>query len=378
MDNRQSEAVIKTVEGVQGIRGLAGSGKTIVLALKAAYLHSQHPEWKIVVTFNTRVLKGQFKQLINTFCIEQTGEEPDWENLQIIHAWGAPGDESKNGLYYQFCKIHGIEYLDYFHARNQYGRNNPFGEACHKALEEMQESVTVYDVILVDEAQDFSSDFLKICYEMLKEPKRLVYAYDELQNLNSQSLPSPEEIFGKNMSGDYNVSFTYDAQGRSDQDIILEKCYRNSRIALVTAHALGFGIYREPEGHTTKLVQMFEDKELWKEIGYKVKEGDLMDAHRVILTRDDESSPKFLEDHSEIDDLVSFKVFENEEEQYQWVADEIEKNLTEDELREDDIIVINSNPLTTRGASSPIRTMLVDKKISSHIAGVDSSPDVFF
>ena len=27
-------------------------------------------------------------------------------------------------------------------------------------------------------------------------PKRLIYAYDELQNLNTQSLPAPEEIFG--------------------------------------------------------------------------------------------------------------------------------------------------------------------------------------
>ena len=43
LDAMQSKAVIETVEGVQRIRGLAGSGKTIVLALKAAYLHAQHP-----------------------------------------------------------------------------------------------------------------------------------------------------------------------------------------------------------------------------------------------------------------------------------------------------------------------------------------------
>lgn len=60
LDSRQSKAVIETVEGVQRIRGLAGSGKTIILALKAAYLHAQHPDWKIAVTFNTRSLKAQF------------------------------------------------------------------------------------------------------------------------------------------------------------------------------------------------------------------------------------------------------------------------------------------------------------------------------
>ena len=61
LDHRRSRAVIETVDGVQRIRGLAGSGKTIVLALKAAYLHSQHPDWRIAVTFNTRSLKGQFR-----------------------------------------------------------------------------------------------------------------------------------------------------------------------------------------------------------------------------------------------------------------------------------------------------------------------------
>ena len=77
LDTMQSKAVIETVEGVQRIRGLAGSGKTIVLALKAAYLHVQHPDWRIAVTFNTRSLKAYFRRLINNFALEQTNEEPD-------------------------------------------------------------------------------------------------------------------------------------------------------------------------------------------------------------------------------------------------------------------------------------------------------------
>lgn len=378
LDNHQSKAVIETVEGVQRIRGLAGSGKTIVLALKAAYLHAQHPDWKIVVTFNTRALKGQFRQLINTFFIEQAGEEPDWENLQIIHAWGAPGDISKNGLYYTFCGLQGIEYYDFANAKKQF-EGNYFGKVCEKALKEMKRKTSVYDAVLVDEAQDFSPHFLKLCYELLKEPKRLVYAYDELQSLNSQTLPSPEEIFGKDEVGNYNVAFTYDSAGNSSQDIILEKCYRNSRPALVTAHALGFGVYRDaPKGKKTGIVQMFEDKELWEDVGYKVKEGELHDGERVVLARDHDSSPVFLENHSEIGDLVQFICFDNSIQQTKWVVDEIQKNLKHDELRLDDIIVINPDPLSTRKKVVPIRTLLYQMGIPSHIAGVDTSPDVFF
>lgn len=379
LDNQQSRAVIETVDGVQRIRGLAGSGKTIVLALKAAYLHAQHPEWKIAVTFNTRSLKGQLRQLINTFYIEQTSDEPDWENISIIHAWGAPGGGERKGIYYTFCETNNVEYCDFITARDKYGRIDPFGKVCEKALHEAKSIEPLYDVILVDEAQDFSPAFLRLCYEMLNKPKRLVYAYDELQNLRLQSLPSPEIIFGTAPDGSPRVKFAPFEEGRPQQDIILEKCYRNSRPALVTAHALGFGIYRKPEAQgASGLVQMFDQSSLWNDIGYEVVDGRLEDGHRVVLQRTSMSSPEFLEQHSDIDDLIIFKSFETQEEQDRWVANEIKKNLENDELRPDDIIVINPNPLTTKKIVAPIRALLFQEGIVSHTAGVDTAPDVFF
>ena len=378
LDNQQSRAVIETVDGVQRIRGLAGSGKTIVLALKTAYLHAQHPDWKIAVTFNTRSLKGQLRQLINTFYIEQTSEEPDWDNVNIIHAWGAPGGGEKAGIYYAFCSANNVEYYDFLTARNKYGRTDPFGEICAKALSEAKTFEPIYDVILVDEAQDFSPAFLRLCYEMLKEPRRLVYAYDELQNLRSQSLPSPEVIFGKLQDGTPRVKFEPYIEGYPQQDIILEKCYRNSRPALVTAHALGFGIYRSPESNGSGLVQMFDQSSLWHDIGYEVAEGFLEDGKRVVLQRTPRTSPEFLEKHSEIDDLIVFKAFDSQEEQDRWVAQEIKHNLEKDELRPDDIIVINPNPLTTKKIVAPIRSLLFQYGIASHTAGVDTAPDIFF
>ena len=379
LDNRQSRAVIETVEGVQRIRGLAGSGKTIVIALKAAYLHAQHPNWKIAITFNTRSLKGQLRQLINTFYIEQTSEEPDWDNIHIIHAWGAPGGGERNGLYYTFCSYNNVEYSDYMTARNKYGITDPFGKACAKALEDATEVKQLYDVILVDEAQDFSPSFLRMCYEMLNDPKRLVYAYDELQNLRSQSLPSPEEIFGTHEDGTPKVKFKPYEEGKPQQDIILEKCYRNSRPALVTAHALGFGIYREPTGvKESGLVQMFDQRALWEDIGYEVSSGKLEDGMHVVLQRTAESSPAFLETHSDIDDLIVFKSFDTQEAQDAWVAQEIKRNLDQDELRPDDIIVINPDPITTKRIVAPIRSQLYQFGIASHTAGVDTAPDIFF
>lgn len=378
LDRYQGKAVIETVDGVQRIRGLAGSGKTIVLALKAAYLHAQHPEWKIAVTFNTRSLKGQFKRLINTFYIEHTNMEPDWDRLSILNAWGAPGDKERSGIYYIFCKEHNIQYYDFSVARMEFSQaDNLFHMVCQRALDQVRDYHSLYDAILIDEAQDFSPAFLKMCYEILAQPKRLIYAYDELQNLGTQSLPSPETVFGNDANGNPRVIFNH--EDIPQKDVILEKCYRNSRPVLTTAHALGFGIYRKNVASIgTGLVQMFEEAELWEAIGYRVEEGTCADGQHVVLRRTPETSPSFLEEHSELDDLIVFKSFDSVNEQNHWVANEIARNLREDELRFDDIVVINPNPLTTRQAVAPIRAMLFDQRIQSHTAGVDTSPDEFF
>jgi len=378
LDHRQNRAVVETVEGVQRIRGLAGSGKTIVLALKAAYLHTQQPDWRIAVTFNTRSLKGQFKRLINNFCIEQSGEEPDWTKLRILNAWGAPGGAERDGMYYEACRQSGADFYDFRTASTHFGGSNrAFDGACKAALSKINKPLDVYDTILVDEAQDFSPSFLQLCYAMLKAPKRLVYAYDELQNLSGTSLPPPEDLFGTDEEGNALVSFAGGHQQR--RDVILQKCYRNSRPVLVTAHALGFGVYRAPPKMAeTGLVQMFEQPNLWGEIGYRVHTGDLRKGARVSLERTDETSPLFLETHSPIDELVQIIKFNSETEQNDWVAQQIEKNLNEDELRFDDVIVINPNPINARERCAAIRKTLFGRGIQSHLAGVDTDQDVFF
>ena len=80
-------------------------------------MHAQHPEWRIAVTFNTRALKGYFRRLINNFSLEQTGEEPNWRNLRVLNAWGAPGTDDRDGLYFEFCRTHGVDYFDFSSAR---------------------------------------------------------------------------------------------------------------------------------------------------------------------------------------------------------------------------------------------------------------------
>ena len=373
LDSQQSAAVVETYEGVQRIRGLAGCGKTIVLALKVAYLHARHRDWLIAVTFNTRSLKKQFENLITTFVLEQANEEPDWDKIRILNAWGAPGGTDRTGIYYEFCRDHGVEYLDFGTAKYRYGSDKAFEGACETALQGVKQFAPKYDAILVDEAQDFAPNFLLLCYEYLKAPKRLVYAYDELQNLGNRSLPPVEEIFGKNADGTARVVIHPPEVGKPKQDIILDTCYRNSRPVLSTAHALGFGVYR-----TKGLVQIFENKNLWFDIGYQEdNDGDIEDGEPVALSRTAKSSPEFLEKHSPLDDLIQFEVFETAEAQTAWLVAEIKRNLAEDELIPDDIVVINPDPLKTKDAVGEARRTLMQMGINSNLAGVTTIADVF-
>jgi superfamily I DNA and RNA helicase len=374
LDKRQSKAVIETADGVQRIRGLAGSGKTIVLALKVAYLHSKFPDWTIGITYYTRSLKNQFIELITKFTIEHKNEEPDWSKIKILQAWGSSKD---NGLYYEFCRLNDVEYFDFDRAKvERRDTENLIDFLSTKALLEAhdKEKKEIYDAILIDEAQDFSEDFLRLCYSLIKpasqanpKNKRLIYAYDELQKLNDANpLRNPKDIFK-------GIDFE-NAPDKPQQDIILEKCYRNSAPVLVTAHALGFGVYRE----NGRLVTMFNDKQLWKDVGYKVEAGELEFGQEVVLARDNESSPDLLVHKVQINDLIQFKKFNSFEAQLNAVADEIEKNLKEDELSFKDIVVIHPVPLKAKSDFAPLRKILFDRHIESHIAGVNTSKDDFF
>ncbi len=75
-DSEQRRAAIRTLEGPQRIRGLAGSGKTVVLAMKAAQLHLRYPEQKILYTFSTKSLYQHIQRLVTRFYRQFADRDP--------------------------------------------------------------------------------------------------------------------------------------------------------------------------------------------------------------------------------------------------------------------------------------------------------------
>jgi superfamily I DNA and RNA helicase len=127
LDRWQKHAAIAIPDGPQRIRGLAGSGKTIVLALKAAYLHALNPDWNIALTFQTRSLHQQLRALVRRFSFEHSNDEPDWSKLQIINAWGS---NRQPGIYAQIAEHFDQTPRDFLYAKSQYGSEKSFQGVC--------------------------------------------------------------------------------------------------------------------------------------------------------------------------------------------------------------------------------------------------------
>ncbi len=373
LDSRQENAVISFFEWIQRIRWLAWSGKTIIIALKVALYHIMRPEAKIAVTFHSRSLKQQFKDLIENFCYSKASKKPDWGKIKIIHAWWS--EKEWAWIYFNLTKKYGLNYSNFNQAKILAYNNNTteLDAICNKLYNELlsiEKNGNIiyweYDIIFVDEAQDLSESFLKLCYKILiptsdTNKRRLIYAYDELQKLDEGSfLSDPEGIFWEKIE---NVD---------KQDLILYKCYRNSKELITSAHWLWFWIYRNEW-----LVQFFDDKSLWWNIWYKSK-SELISWNSVSLYRDNDSSPEYFNEYYWKNDFVKFNHFSTLEDEWKYVSNSIENDIKNEDLLPNDILVIYlSNWKDTKKLNWLISWKLFEKWIKTYYAWEDN-PDIFY
>lgn len=315
-DSRQMEAILSDTTGIQRIRGMAGSGKTIVLARKAVELHTAHPDWDIVVTYSTRTLKEQLISLISRFyAAKNDGAKYDDSKLKVMQSWGSA---TAKGVYYEICLRHGVEPKNVNEAKAEYGtHSNIFSKICGELLRTVKNFTKMYDCILIDEAQDFDKNYLQLCLKVLDSNQRLVYAYDELQKLNEEAMPNPVQIFGRPI----------------DHDTPLTVCYRNQGRAIVTAHAIGMGLYRK-EG----LLQLPGSSSVWEAIGY-ISDEPIEEGKAATLYRTKETSPELLQVDPE--DIIQFLSYDNNNKMYESLLDMIKNDLTKDELTPRDIMIID-------------------------------------
>ena len=216
-----------------------------------------------------------------------------------------------------------------------------------------------YDHILIDEGQDFPSGFYELCFALAKgtrDTKNIAWAYDELQNILNVTIRSPEQLFGTDKDGQPRISLERSAAHvppGTTNDTVLSKCYRNQREVLVTAHALGFGIYRQ-------IVQLLESRDHWQDVGYEVvSDGELKVGNPVKILRPKENSPLSL-DQNHSPKIIEYYVAKSLPEEVAWVVRHVREFIAGG-LQPEDILVV---ALDDRNARAYLRE--VSQELARH------------
>lgn len=315
LDENQFVTIYKKINAHTRIRGLAGSGKTILLVKKMAYMHYKNRNLELAYVFYTKSLKQYIKDLFFNFYRDfEKYKEPDMDKIHILHSWGGAEME---GFYSRTCKENGVARQGY----SDVAGANKFDKVCFNLLDNLGgKGKKLYDYVFVDEAQDFSLGFFRLVLSTLKFNGKMIYAYDELQSLNDsvETIPGKQSIFQKEICEDINLSI----------------CYRSPKEIIVTAHALGLGIYKKNKEGKNDIVNMMQDYSIWKAIGYEELEGKLEYGERVRLGRKEviEYKPE---------QCVEIIAKENEGAQYDSVSEEICRLIQNEDVLPEDILIID-------------------------------------
>jgi hypothetical protein len=203
MDLEQERLARTLGDGHRLLRGVAGSGKTIVLICRVRHLLAQHPEWKILVVCYNRVLARFLHRTIRDKRVEVLTFDA-W-CLQQLGAAGVDVPEpAGRGPQWDEFWVETVPKL------------------LSQAFDEGRVPTGAYQAILVDEGQDFADNWYRLLLRALDpEANRLFIALDSSQNIYRRRISW--RSLGIQIAGHTKV---------------LKRNFRNTRPILAAAYAM--------------------------------------------------------------------------------------------------------------------------------------------
>ena len=200
MDVEQEKLSRRMGEGHRVIHGVAGSGKTMILGYRCAYLSKTTAKPILVLCYNV-TLAAKLQWLIRDKGIT------DRVNVCNFHSW---------------CD----EQLRLYHIRKPAPGEQYFEQLVTQVIEATERGqipTAQYGAVLIDEAHDFDVDWLKLVVQMIDpETNALLVLYDDAQSIYRR------KQLGFNLS-DAGIQ----ARGRTK---ILKINYRNTAEVLAVAY----------------------------------------------------------------------------------------------------------------------------------------------
>lgn len=377
LDLQQAHIGSEIPPGGQRIRGIAGSGKTVLLCQKAANMHLKHPDWDIALVFFTRSLYKQIQELVDKWLRHYSCGEIEYHDnsevqgrINILHAWGA---RDQPGFYRTICEQHGVTPLAVRDTRYKQP-NEGLADIC-KGLLENKAIKPMFDAVLIDEGQDLVVDpeelqyqekqviywmayqSLRPCHLDHPEQRRLIWAYDEAQSLEAQSIPSAPTLFGNDPS--LRTFVTGSHKGGIKKSEIMHRCYRTPGPILTAAHAIGMGLLN-PNGMISGITRQKD----WEAIGYQV-EGDFRKTNETIkLHRPPKNSPNPIPDLWD-ESVIQFNIYNSRQEELTALANNIKHNINHDGLTpsEQILVVVLGNIYEAMQLETHVASFLMEQGI---------------
>jgi len=165
MDIHQEKLAKQLGDKNRLIRGVAGSGKTLILASRARIMKQQHPDWNILILCYNISLSRSIESMVRTKmedpvdlfdAAEENRDGMDGITVRNFHEW------LKHDL--KISEKHLPEMLE--------------------KLEKGETILPKYDAVMIDEGQDFQADWLKLVSLLLNEDTySMLLVEDRAQNI---------------------------------------------------------------------------------------------------------------------------------------------------------------------------------------------------
>lgn len=307
------------------VRGVAGSGKSVVLAnIVARYLHRRLksldspnlPELNlsIAVTCYNRALVEFLKRKIRAAFREQTvSAEVPANSVLITHF---------NGLLFALTRQRGwpINYIQ-IGIRNQFGADEWASRYRAQIRDFAKQNpehyhAVCFDALFVDEGQDFEPEEFRLMLDLVRPneitgEKPILIFYDDAQNLYGRARPVWKDV-GINVLGDRSRP--------------MRECFRNTRQIV----ELAFNVLLGSQAPSDQRVQT----RTYADVSY-------LKERRIVEDLGDHVRVRFAEREYRVPEI---REFPNEEAEYSWIADEIVRLIEDQQVRPEDILVVFHQP----------------------------------
>lgn len=333
-DEQQSLSMMKLAGSPRLVRGVAGSGKTVVLAnLVARYLKQRLAEptdmfadstpdsLKVgIICFNRALVQMLYTKIEAAFT-QQTGKELPEDILVITHFQTLLYQHAEQGAWkYQSVKKGTPE-----------ERAKTYRE---QWADPARNNRSVYDAIFVDEGQDIEPEEYGLLSDLIRlhektGEKNLIVFYDDAQNLYAKPRPSWR-------------SLGIEIVGRSH---VMKTCFRNTKdiVELALNVLLGSAAPDELKVRTRT----------YADVGY-LKSAELIsecDTHMNVHF----AARSF--------HRPSVQSFSSRDDEMAWVAAKVAGLIREEKVRPEDILVIFKNPRKYRKLLEMLREELSEEEL---------------